>query len=123
MRFGKKGRAQFAVQLLCEPDAVDAVAAACFAETSTLGLRADVASRLILRRSADALDVEGTRYPVKRAYRPDGSVSTKVESDALARLSGHERRRAIAAAAASPATAGAGGAERATTVRHEDGDA
>jgi uncharacterized protein (TIGR00299 family) protein len=122
-RFGKKGRAQFAVQLLCEPDVVDAVVAACFAETSTLGLRVDVASRLILRRSADALDVEGTRYPVKRAYRPDGSVTAKVESDALAALPGLQRRRAIAAAAASPAPTGAGGTEGTTTAGREDGNA
>jgi uncharacterized protein (TIGR00299 family) protein len=123
MRVGKKARTQFAVQLLCAPDAVDAVAAACFAETSTLGLRVDVTSRLILRRSADTLEVEGTRYPMKRAYRPDGSVTAKVESDALASLSGHRQRRAIAGAAAPAGGTGAHGVQRATTTSDEDRDA
>jgi uncharacterized protein (TIGR00299 family) protein len=122
-RFGKKGRTQFAVQLLCEPQAVEAVAAACFTETSTLGLRVDITSRLILRRSADALELEGARYPVKRAFRPDASVTAKVESDALASLPGLHSRRAIAATADSPAAAGANRAERATTAGSENGDA
>lgn len=103
-RFGKKGRVQFAVQALCAPDEVDTLAGLCFAETSTLGLRVDVASRLILRRSADLLDLDGTRYPVKRAYRPDAGVTAKVESDALAAVPGLQRRRAVANAAAAAAT-------------------
>jgi len=120
MRFAKKGRAQFAVQVLCAADAIDAVAAACFAETSTLGLRVDVASRLILRRSAGTLDLEGTRYPVKRAYRPDASVTAKVESDALAALPGLQRRRTVATAA--PA-AGGDSADRTAHGRPQDDDA
>ena len=122
-RFGKKGRAQFAVQLLCDPDAVETVAAACFTETSTLGLRVDITSRLILRRSTDVLELEGTRYPMKRAFRPNASVTAKVESDALAALPGLQRRRAIDAAAASSAAAGADRDERATAAGQENGDA
>ena len=99
LRFGKKGRSQFAVQVLCEPSGIEQVAERCFTETSTLGVRFDVSSRLVLRRSLDAVSEGGARYAVKRAYRPDGSVTAKVESDDLARLPAHHRRREIAAVA------------------------
>ncbi len=109
LRFGKKGRYQFAVQVLCQPSEIEQVAERCFTETSTLGLRVDVASRLVLRRSLDAVSTGGVRYAVKRAYRPDGSITAKVESDDLARLPGHHRRKEIAAVA--------------TRTRRDDGDA
>jgi len=104
LRFGKKGRAQFAVQVLCDPHAIETVSEHCFAETSTLGLRIDVGTRLVLQRSHDTVRVHAQRYAVKRAYRPDGSVTAKVESDDLAALPGHHRRRAIGAAAAAGRT-------------------
>lgn len=125
LRLGKKGRSQFAVQLLCEPSAIEAVAELCFAETSTLGLRVDTATRLVLRRSVDVSSADGERYQVKRAYRPDGSVTAKVESDDLASLQGHHRRRTAAAAAAGDAATGAAAAAAAdaAAARHGDGDA
>ena len=112
LRFGKKGRPQFAVQILCDPGAIEAVSGLCFAETSTLGLRIDVTTRLTLRRSVASMTADGVQYAVKRAYRPDGSITAKVESDDLAALPGHHRRRAIGAEAASPAS-----------TRGDDGDA
>ena len=105
MRFGKKGRPQFAVQLLCDPNIVEAVARACFAETSTLGLRVSVESRLVLRRASERASAEGRSWRVKRAYRTDGSVTTKVESDEIASLPGLYQRRSVEAAVAAAGSA------------------
>ncbi len=99
LRFGKKGRAQFAVQVLAEPRAVDMLCDSCFVETSTLGLRVELGNRRILRREIETVSAQGRRYDVKRAYRPDGSVTAKVESDDLAHLPGLKSRRTMGAAA------------------------
>jgi hypothetical protein len=77
-RFGKKGRPMVALRLLVRPDCTQAVARACFAQTSTLGLRLREESRLTLTRAAGAVD----GVAVKRAVRP-GGATVKAESDAL----------------------------------------
>ncbi|RTL88542.1 LarC family nickel insertion protein [Ancylobacter aquaticus] len=77
-RFGKKGRPVVALRLLVRPDCTQAVARACFAQTSTLGLRIREERRLTLTRAAGEVD----GVAVKRAARPGGST-VKVESDAL----------------------------------------
>lgn len=77
-RFGKKGRPMMALRLLVRPDCTQAVARACFAQTSTLGLRIREESRLTLTRAAGAVD----GVAVKRAARP-GGATVKAESDAL----------------------------------------
>lgn len=98
-RFGKKGRSQFAVQVLVVPELAETVARLCFLETSTLGLRLTLDSRMILRRREAALDIDGERLAVKYAERPDGRVTGKLEADALAGQEGHHRREALAAKA------------------------
>jgi len=122
MRFGKKGRTQFAVQVLCAPEATEAVTLACFAETSTLGVRVDMASRRVLRRTTGTLLAQGKQWAVKRAYRPDGSVTAKLESDELATLPGLHRRRAVAAAADSAIGAADDTAPDAAPPRPVDSD-
>ncbi|SCW89436.1 LarC family nickel insertion protein [Ancylobacter rudongensis] len=77
-RFGKKGRPMVALRLLVRPDCTQAVARACFAQTSTLGLRIREERRLTLTRAAGAVD----GVAVKRAARP-GGATVKAESDAL----------------------------------------
>lgn len=77
-RFGKKGRPMVALRLLVRPDSAEAVAQACFAQTSTLGLRRRDERRLVLPRAAE--EVAGVA--VKRAARP-GGATVKAESDAL----------------------------------------
>lgn len=77
-RFGKKGRPMVALRLLAQPDRAEAVAQACFAQTSTLGLRRREERRLVLKRAAG--EVAGVA--VKRAARPGGDT-VKAESDAL----------------------------------------
>ncbi len=99
LRQGKKGRSLFAVQVLAAPEQAEAVAALCFLETTTLGLRLNLESRLILKRESDKVDIGGERLALKRARRPDGSITAKVEADALAGEAGHYRREELAARA------------------------
>lgn len=98
-RFGKKGRSQFSVQVLVTPELAETVAKLCFLETTTLGLRLDLNTRLVLKRRETAVQVEGKRFAVKYAERPDGSVTGKVEADDLAGQQGQRRRARLAARA------------------------
>ena len=92
--FGKKNRPVHSFQLLVEPAHREAVAAACFAETSTIGLRWQGAQRAVLpRQLADADQVR-----VKTVTRPAGP-SRKAESDDLAGIAGLDARRAAKRAA------------------------
>nr|WP_281493589.1 LarC family nickel insertion protein [Ancylobacter koreensis] len=75
---GKKGRPATAFRLLARPDAADAVARACFEQTSTIGLRLTEERRLTLARAAG--EIAGV--DVKRVARPGGATA-KAESDAL----------------------------------------
>ncbi|WP_081780668.1 LarC family nickel insertion protein [Sulfitobacter sp. 20_GPM-1509m] len=77
---GKKSRPVVRIDLLVQPDAVEAVAARMFDVTSTLGLRRSVVDRLILPRSIETTP-DGTRR--KRTRRPAGHDTLKVESDDL----------------------------------------
>jgi uncharacterized protein (TIGR00299 family) protein len=72
---GKKGRLASAVQILCDPEAVDPVATACLTETSTIGLRWRIESRRVLPRETSGM--------AKRVQRPDGSTTIKADADAL----------------------------------------
>lgn len=88
--FGKKGRLVTALRLLVRPDAVERVTAACFAETTTLGVRCHIEERAVLARAGGRVD-NGIR--VKLATRPDGSRTAKAESDDLAAMAGHAPRQ------------------------------
>ncbi|MFM8990061.1 MAG: nickel insertion protein, partial [Alphaproteobacteria bacterium] len=91
--FGKKGRMVAQVQVLARADAIEAVAAACLAETSTLGLRIERAERRILAREAATRDDgAGGAVRVKTATRPDGSRTAKAEMDDVAAAGDHAAR-------------------------------
>jgi uncharacterized protein (DUF111 family) len=75
---GKKGRAATGFRLMLPPEAEDAVARACFAQTSTIGLRLRRERRLCLPREA-----AGAAPRLKRVTRPDGTVTIKAEADDL----------------------------------------
>lgn len=92
---GKKGRPLTTFALLAEPQAFDLVSDAIFLETSTLGLRFHTVERRVLGRE-QAVTWEGR--PVKHARRPDGTRTSKVESDALAGVASLAARRRIAKA-------------------------
>jgi uncharacterized protein (TIGR00299 family) protein len=96
--FGKKGRLVAHIQVLADPDALEAAVAACFAETSTIGLRTRISDSRILARS-EHVTVEGEHeIRLKRVDRP-GGATVKAESDDLAGISTYAERRRVRDAA------------------------
>ena len=80
--FGKKGRMAAQVQVLAQPQRLAAIVAACFAETTTLGVRHQVVARSVLERKQTTIaDAAGKVVGVKLARRPDGALSAKAESE------------------------------------------
>ena len=90
--FGKKGRLVAAVQVLGRLEAVDAIAAACFMETTTLGVRWHATRRVVLERNL--AHMEGVR--VKVVTRPDGARSAKADIDDVREAAGGRLARTIA---------------------------
>ena len=74
--FGKKGRIAAQIQLLARPDAREAATAACFSETTTLGLRWEICRRAVLARELE--------QGVKLVTRPSGVPTAKAEIDKVA---------------------------------------
>jgi hypothetical protein len=98
-RHGKKGRPVADFRLLAAPHAADAIAQACFVETSTLGLRVCEERRRVLRRTEVAVAVGSATVGVKVAQRPGGARTAKAAHDDVAATAGlGSRRRARAAA-------------------------
>lgn len=100
LRIGKKGRPQFAIQVLTLPLAAQTVADICLTETTTLGVRLSYQQRRVLDREMTTIEVDGQPYPVKWALRPDGSRTAKVEADALKSLGSFQQRRRVCSIAA-----------------------
>ena len=75
-RIGKKGRPLSDFRVLARTACVEGIAEACFAQTSTLGLRLGETQRRVLARSQ--VDAE---LRVKVAQRPDGTRTAKSEHD------------------------------------------
>ena len=88
--FAKKGRMAAAVQVLCRPEAVAAVAAACFAETTTIGLRWYRVRRIVLRRRVEEIEGIG----VKVIERPGGRTAKAEMDDLKTHAGGHSGRHA-----------------------------
>lgn len=83
--FGKKGRMRFCVDVLGQAEHAEELIGLCFAETSTIGLRADTCQRRVLTR-LEAPD------GIKRVKRPGGDTA-KIESDSLAAVPTLKARR------------------------------
>lgn len=102
--FGKKGRMAAQVQVLAQPERLAAIVAACFAETTTLGVRHQLVARSVLeRRHTTIAGADGHAVRVKLARRPDGELSAKAESDDVrsgGERSGREKQRRESEAAA-----------------------
>lgn len=92
---GKKGRMVAAIQVLVQPGRMDEAIAACFRQTTTLGLRTCIEARTILARE----EVEAGGLRVKIAERPGGRTA-KAESDDVAGDPGGHRARSAARRAA-----------------------
>lgn len=92
--FGKKGRMLAQIHVLARLDALDDAAAACLAETSTLGVRIERVTRRILPRSLAArADASGARIRVKTALRPGGTATAKADIDDIAAAAGDRAAR------------------------------
>ncbi len=89
--FGKKGRLAAHVQVLARPDALGAVVAGCFGETTTIGLRTHLVQGRALPRRVATVVADGHDVRVKLVERPDG-VTGKAEADDLRALPGHAAR-------------------------------
>jgi uncharacterized protein (TIGR00299 family) protein len=70
---GKHGRPTMAVEVLARPERANAVAEACFRETTTIGLRWQASTRLVLPRQHRRVIVEEHELDVKLVQRPDGA--------------------------------------------------
>lgn len=92
--FGKKGRLMTQLRILAAETAEDAVVAAIFAETTTLGLRRMPVDRYILGREMAATEAGGRSLRVKLADRPGGRTA-KVETDDLADVAGARGRKRL----------------------------
>ena len=92
--FGKKGRLTSQLQLLARPERLDAVIDACFAETTTLGLRWRIEPRAVLRRTSRTVAGAEGEVAVKLATRPDGSRTAKAELDHIGPGQGGQAGRA-----------------------------
>jgi len=90
---GKKGRPLTTFALLVEPEQREVVGREVFLQSSTLGIRWHEVKRHILPREA-GVSVEGLHF--KQAYRPDGTRTVKVESDALGAAATLAERRRMA---------------------------
>jgi pyridinium-3,5-bisthiocarboxylic acid mononucleotide nickel chelatase len=89
--YGKKGRLVNHIQLLCRLQLLDDVVAACFNQTSSLGVRYHLSQRAILSREDAEVSVAGKAMAVKIAQRPDGRLTAKLESDSVQESSAKTR--------------------------------
>ena len=90
--FGKKGRMATQVQVLSAPASLEETIAACFIETTTIGLRFHTVQGAALRRVAEHVEVDGRSLRVKLVQRPDGSVTAKTEASDVAGGDDHASR-------------------------------
>jgi uncharacterized protein (DUF111 family) len=112
---GKKGRMAAHIQILVEPLELENVIAACFEETTTIGLRYQLTESAVLRRRLEAVEIEGQKLRVKIVDRPRGAQSGKTEAADVASHRGRAARarlrREAAALALVPTDRAADGSE------------
>ncbi|MCP4660490.1 MAG: LarC family nickel insertion protein [bacterium] len=86
--YGKKGRMGTQVQILTRTESLQAVIRASFTETSTIGLRWQVARRAVLARRCESYVGRDQPIEIKCATRPSGEVTGKAEIDDVAAAPG-----------------------------------
>jgi hypothetical protein len=91
---GKKGRLASHVQVLVRPERLDAAIDACFAETTTLGLRWRIEPRAVLVRESVTVAGAEREVAVKVATRPGGARSAKAEAGHIGAGPGGQAGRA-----------------------------
>ncbi len=88
----KKGRPAWQLQVICLPDAAEALELEIFRNTTTIGIRRQLMDRTVLPREAVRLTLalpDGSTAEItgKRVTLPDGSTRTMPEADDVAALS------------------------------------
>lgn len=91
---GKKGRMMAHVQVLVRPESLEAAIAACFRETTTIGLRYHRVEGAVLDRVARTVEHDGRSVRVKVVERPGGRTA-KAEADDARDHAGHAARAAL----------------------------
>ena len=81
----KKNRPGTLLRFLCKEKDLDAVVAAVFKHTTTIGIRGGKLDRYVLNRSFEKIDVDGTEVHIKRS-EGYGVSKAKIEFDDLAKL-------------------------------------
>ena len=95
---GKKGRLTMHVQVLASATGEEKVVAACFAQTTTIGLRTQLVSARALPRRIASVQTPAGEVRVKLVDRPGGSTA-KAELDDLAPTETHAGRARLRRAA------------------------
>ncbi|MCJ2123876.1 LarC family nickel insertion protein [Methylobacterium sp. J-077] len=90
---GKKGRMMAHIQALVQPESLEAAIAACFRETTTIGLRHHRVTRAVLDREAVTVAPEGHRVRVKVVDRPGGRTAKAEADDAVDQAGQADRAR------------------------------
>ncbi len=93
--YGKKNRLTASVRVLALPHAVTDILTLCFVETRTLGVRYHTTTRAVISREIVAHNLGEQSLRVKRATRPDGNKSLKVEAGDLTSVAGFVARDAL----------------------------
>ncbi len=88
---GKKGRMTTHIQILADPACEEAVLAACFTQTTTIGLRTQLVGARALPRQLTETTVDGRTIRLKTVQRP-GGPTTKAELDDLVAGETHAAR-------------------------------
>ncbi|MDP4005419.1 LarC family nickel insertion protein [Methylobacterium sp. NEAU K] len=91
---GKKGRMMAHVRALVRPESLEAAIAACFRETTTIGLRHHRVEGAVLDREARTVASGGRTVRVKIVDRPGGRTA-KAEADDALDQAGHAARAAL----------------------------
>lgn len=89
--FGKKGRMAIQVQVLVQPEYVEAITELCLYETTTLGLRLTRVTRRVVSRTI--VEIDEPKVRVKLAHRPGGQLTAKTEITDLVGLPGGKAAR------------------------------
>jgi uncharacterized protein (DUF111 family) len=94
--FGKKGRLASRIHVVARDGSGAAVSQACFAETTTIGLRCQRLRRRVLPRS-EAFAMAGDERAVRvKVSERSGALTAKAEMDDLARVrGGHAERERV----------------------------
>jgi uncharacterized protein (TIGR00299 family) protein len=100
--FGKKGRMTSRIEVICRREAMEAVADACFSETTTIGLRLREERRMLLPRQAATAQIDGRGIGTKTRQLPGGASMTKAEMDDLAPAGDHAARQSLRGKAETP---------------------